>query len=74
MLTDLRKRLLAEAKPDSQRAIAQLLGTLLPLFLIWAVMLRTVEVSRLADSLSLLAVHPQRAPCHVRKSGSPRSW
>ena len=47
MLTDLRKRLLAEAKPDSQRAIAQLLGTLLPLFLIWAVMLRTVEVSRL---------------------------
>lgn len=54
MVTDLRKRLQAEAKPDTRRAIIQLLGTVVPLFLIWAVMLHTVETSRLLTLLLAL--------------------
>lgn len=56
MLSDVTQQLLAQAKPDTRRALRQLATTLIPLALILALMLQVVESSRLlALGLSPLA-------------------
>lgn len=47
MVSELRKKLLTQAKPDTRRAVAQLVGTLIPLALIWMLALHLIERSLL---------------------------
>ncbi|MFO0655134.1 MAG: fatty acid desaturase [Polyangia bacterium] len=56
MVSELTQKLVAQAKPDARRATLQLLGTLVPLGLLWALSFHVVQSSRLlAVALTPLA-------------------